>query len=155
MFSLYNQSTPGGKKVGVLAQSMATLSMTRRTASLWRRCLTTSCPSLPTLLATGRPSLEMTVRAEGVPPAKGVHVQGDKRNPLLRPHLSILPHFPPVGTSHHYPHPWPPSLPGPGNQGSLERVNHREATNATGDGIIAKPVTYHPAPGHGALGLLG
>ena len=45
-------STAAGGNVGVLAQSIATLSLTSRTPKRWRRCLTTSSSSLPTFLAS-------------------------------------------------------------------------------------------------------
>ena len=67
--------------MGVLAQSIATLSRTSRTPKRWRRCLTTSSSSLPTFLANCLPSLVMTSRASGCQPPRVSTARGRKVMP--------------------------------------------------------------------------
>ena len=76
----------------VLEHNMATLSLTRRMASLCLRCLTTSWSSLPTFLATCLPSILMESRAAGCQPPRVSTARGRKVMPSLA-HLSSSPHI--------------------------------------------------------------
>ena len=67
--------------MGVLAQSIATLSRTSRTPRCWRRWRTTSSSSFPTFLASCLPSLWMMARASGCQPPKVSTAMGRKVMP--------------------------------------------------------------------------
>ena len=82
-------STLRGTREMVLAHNIATLSLTRSTANLWRRCLNTLWPSLPVKLATCRPSLDRIARDEGCQPPRVSTARGTNTMPSAAHHFQL------------------------------------------------------------------
>ena len=83
-------STEAGGKVGARLPSMATLSLVSNTDSLCLSCLVTSSSSLPSCLASCRPSLTSTSRAAPCQPPKVSTAKGMKQMPSAAHRSSYL-----------------------------------------------------------------